>query len=98
MRRPTGVALHNASKRHQPAAPPEPDSGLKDPSCARLDPAGQLAGGLMRLDPAKAWQRDMSAVRLDPDSAGGKRELLGSTGFRLKMRESHTWTVADFFP
>ena len=52
MRRPAGVALHQAGQRHQPTAPLEPDRRLQNPGGAGLDPASQLAGGLVRLDRA----------------------------------------------
>ena len=67
-----GLFNNDYLKRAIPAATHAAHGRRQDPRGACIESAGQLADGLMSVDPAEPRQRDVAAIRLDPDCPGGE--------------------------
>ena len=79
-------------ERHEPALPGSGDCRRHDPCRPLLEASSELPGGLMPVNAAESRQRDVVAVGLDADGAGGEPTGLRSTTLVLPYREPHAPT------
>ena len=90
----TDGPLDLAGEADKPAATLPADRRRQDPRGPLLQPASELAGGLVGAQPAKTGQGDVVAVGLHPDRAGGEAAGVAGAALALAAGEAHARALA----